>query len=201
MHKQKRFHVGSITFEPDTVLDCENCKLAWLKDYWKKKKLDASNEIVKFFTNWFSKLDVVALSENHHLKNFNKNQLDSLFVSQNTNLTYEQLIELNLNEIAEFETNLDEIKCINQPSAGQQVNELPLLINNDSFNSKFNLIYLDKIERRRNDRKLSILDAFQREMRSCVQSLTNNSNNLFNEINYLKYFLLYCSLLKSLSSF
>lgn len=147
---------------------------------------------------WFS---IDSLNEKHHFyhleekesttNKFNKNQLDDLFIKQN--LTYEQLIELNLNRILNLEQNLEQVKCKEQNE--QPDNDLFLVKDiNEKFdhhhfnNNKFNLNYLNKIEKRKNERKQSILDAFQSTMKTCIRSLTNNSNNLFNEINYLKYF-------------
>ena len=123
-----------------------------------------------------------------------KSQLEDLFIKPSTtNLTYEQLIELNFNRIASFEQNLDQVKCREQAeSSSPPENDLVFLVKgvDERFdphqfnNQKFHLNYLAKIERRKADRKQSVLDAFQHSMRSCVRSFANDANNLFNEINY-----------------
>ena len=182
--------------EPGTALTCD-CQSAWLKDHWKQLKLEASNEIARYFIARFS-LDSLNDNFYRHLqeneaaaaKRFGggKSQLEDLFIKQ-SNLTYEQLIELNLNRIATFERNLDQVKC---REATEPETDLFLVKGVDEpfdarhfTNAKFNSNYLAKIERRQADRKQSVLDAFQHSMRSCVRSFTNNANNLFNEINYL----------------
>lgn len=108
------------------------------------------------------------------------------------NLTYEQLIELNSNRLIELENNLDQIKCKDQPEIELDDNFLIKKANeklgDNNFN-KLNIMQSIKINKMKNDRKLSILDAFQYQyMRSCIRSLNNNSKNLFNNINYFTYF-------------
>ena len=185
-----------ITLESGTALNCD-CRSAWLKEHWKQLKLGASNEIARFFIARFS-ADSLNDNFDRHLqenepaagKRFGgKSQLEDLFIKQ-SNLTYEQLIELNLNRISSFEQTLDQVKCREQAEPPDA--DLFLVKGVDEkfdahqfANHKFNLNYLAKIERRRGDRKQSVLDAFQQSMRSCVRSLANKANNLFNEINYL----------------
>lgn len=188
--EQKPFQLQTITFERDTILNCD-CTTTWLKEHWKTRRLDASNVIAK----WFS---IDSQNDNHLHRHqpekestaskLNKNQLDELFMQQNANLTYEQLIDSNLNRQQNLEANLDQVKCAtpeNEPD-----NDLFLVKKFDEKfdhhhfgNGRFSLIYLTKIRQMKNDRKSSILDAFQHQMRSCVRTATNSTK--LNEINYL----------------
>lgn len=196
--KQKKVQLRVISLEAGTSLNCD-CRSAWLKDHWKRLKLEASNEIVRFFIARFS---IHSLNDHFYRPEkestagqrfAGKSQLEDLFIKQ-SNLTYEQLIELNLNRIANFEQNLDQVKCREQVAGEPADGDLFLVKGVDEkfdahhfANNKFNLNYLAKIERRKANRKQSVLDAFQHSMRSCLRSsaFASRATNLFNEINYL----------------
>lgn len=197
-------------------MDCD-CRSTWIKEYWKKLKLDASNEIAKHFTKWLS-IDTQNdnhLSHRHHsiekdttttTTKFNKNQLDEQFIinsNRNLNQTYEQLIDEFLNRNQLLEDNLNLVKCRDQNDYLD--NDLFLVKKKDEnfdddhqqhqlyfSNSRFSLIYLNKMKFMKNDRKLSILDSFHK-MRSCLPTSSTNSafsgSFKLNKINYLAYFI------------
>lgn len=181
------------------MLNCD-CRSNWLKDHWKKLKLDTSKEIARWFL--IDSQNDNHLHHHHHipdkdsstLRLYNNNQLDDLNKQNAGNLTYEQLIELNSNRLRKLEANLDEIKCREEYGGKQEDDEHFFIKRSDEKldnlnNNKLNSMYLNKLNRMRNNRKLSILDAFQYQMRSCVSSpLANSSKYLFNEINYFGYF-------------